>query len=198
TLPTNIIPTKTNLLELLKSPVIPKLKPTVLYAEKHSKAMSSNPFFGSKCAIRKMPKPITINESAITANALLTEISAISLLKISILLFPFARLIKLSVAMAKVLVLIPPPVDAGEAPIHINRIIIMMEEKCNWLKSIELNPAVLGVVAVNIAVTIFPIPLCSTNVLAYSFAKITTEPIIIKEKVVMRLSLLLNVNNQGL
>ncbi|MDT4876702.1 hypothetical protein FQZ97_1121560 [compost metagenome] len=98
------------------------------------------------------------NESVMVAKALLTEISAISRLHISILSLPFARLRKLSVAIAKVLVLIPPPVDAGEAPIHINNIMIMTEEKCNWLKSIELKPAVLGVVAVNRAVIILPIP----------------------------------------
>lgn len=42
TLPINIMAINTILLSLLKSPVIPKLNPTVLYAEKHSKAMSNS------------------------------------------------------------------------------------------------------------------------------------------------------------
>src|SRR5690554_5169654 len=96
-----------------------------------------------------------ISERVIVANALRTEISAISLLHTSILLFPLARLKKLRVAMAKVLVLIPPPVEAGDAPIHISNMMMITEEKCSWLKSIELKPAVLGVVAVNNAVMIF-------------------------------------------
>ena len=60
-----------------------------------------------------MPIPMTIKDKEITAKALLAETSAISLRKISILDFPFAKLKKLSVAMAKVLVFIPPPVDCG-------------------------------------------------------------------------------------
>src|SRR5690606_40311730 len=129
TLPINIMIINTILLSLLKSPVIPKLKPTVLYAEKHSKAMSSKCLSGSKWAMKNTPNPITTKERLIVAKALLTEISAISLLQISILSFPLARLKKLSVAMAKVLVLIPPPVEAGDAPIHIKSIMMMMDEK---------------------------------------------------------------------
>ncbi len=58
-----------------------------------------------------MDTPITTNDKEIIANALLTEISAISLLNTSILDFPLAKLMMFKVAMAKVLVLIPPPVD---------------------------------------------------------------------------------------
>src|SRR5690554_6213417 len=95
-----------------------------------------------------------INERVIVANALRTEISAISLLHTSILLFPLARLKKLRVAMAKVLVLIPPPVEAGDAPIHISRNNSMMVEKLSALVSTVLKPAVRGVVAPKSAVTI--------------------------------------------
>ena len=70
--------------------------------------------------------------------------------------------------MAKVLVFIPPPVDAGEAPIHIKRKISINVEKFKAAISTVLNPAVLGVVAPNNAVTTFPTPECGANKLLYS------------------------------
>lgn len=166
--PTNITTIITNLLALLKAPVIPKLNPTVPYAEKHSNAMSTNFFSGSKIPMNIIAKPITTNDNDIIANALRTEISAISRLKISILDFPFAKLKIFNIAMAKVLVLIPPPVDCGEAPIHIKRKTIIKVGKAILAVSMVLNPAVLGVVAPKSAVTTFPNPLCSANVLLYS------------------------------
>ena len=108
---------------------------------------------------------MTNKDKDMVAKALRTEMSAISLRQISIFVFPFAKLKKFKVAIAKVLVLIPPPVEEGDAPIHINAMMIMIEEKCNSLKSIELKPAVRGVVAVKSAVTIFHIPSCPRRVL---------------------------------
>lgn len=166
--PTNITTIITNLLALLKVLVIPKLNPTVLYAEKHSKAISTNFFSGSNIEISIIATPITSNDNDIMANDLRTETSAISRLKSSILDLPLAKLHMLSVAIANVLVLIPPPVDCGEAPIHIKRKTIMSVGKAIDAVSIELKPAVLGVVAPKSAVTIFPKPLCSAKVLWYS------------------------------
>lgn len=168
TLPINIINIITNLLAALKFAVIPILKPTVLYAEKHSKAMLFKSFSLSKIDIARIAEPITNNDNEITAKARLTEMSEISLLYTSILVFPLAKLQKLRVAMAKVLVFIPPPVEAGEAPIHIKRKIIMMVEKFKAVISTVLNPAVLGVVAPNNAVTTLPKPVCAASVLLYS------------------------------
>ena len=102
------------------------------------------------------------------AKALLTDTSAISLLKISIRDFPLAKLKILSNAMAKVLVLMPPPVDWGEAPIHIKSITIISVGKAIAAVSMVLKPAVRGVVAPKRAVTIFPKLLCSARVLLYS------------------------------
>lgn len=141
--PTNITIMIMNLLALLKVPVIPRLNPTVLYAEKHSNAMSMSSLSGSNNEMNMMAKPTTTKDNDIMANALRTEISAISLLKISILDFPFAKLKILSVAMAKVLVLIPPPVDCGEAPIHIRRKTIIRVGNAIAAGSMVLNPAVL-------------------------------------------------------
>ena len=80
TLPINIIRIMTNLLAELKLAVIPILKPTVLYAEKHSKAMLFRSFSLSKIDMAIMPMPITNNDNEITAKARLTEMSEISLL----------------------------------------------------------------------------------------------------------------------
>ena len=77
-------------------------------------------------AIRQVPSPITIRDKEIVAKALLTDISAISFLKTSIRSLPRARLIMFMVAMARVLVLIPPPVDAGDAPIHIKNNVVVV------------------------------------------------------------------------
>ena len=97
-----------------------------------------------------------MRESEIIAKDLLTEISAISRRYISILVFPLARLKKLSTAIAAVLVFIPPPVDAGDAPIHIKRMKIMMVERCMADISTELKPAVRVVVELKKATIIFP------------------------------------------
>ena len=79
TRPMNMTTIITNLLTELKSAVMPTLSPTVLYAEKHSKAIPSKSFSLSKMDIIIIPEPLTINEREITAKARLTEISAISL-----------------------------------------------------------------------------------------------------------------------
>ena len=84
---------------------------------------------GSTAPIIRMPIPITIRDKEIAAKDLLMELFDISLPKISILFLLLARLIIFKVARANVLVLIPPAVDAGEPPIHIKRIIIMIVGK---------------------------------------------------------------------
>ena len=66
---------------------------------------------GSNIDMNVIASPITTNDNTMMAKALLTDTSAISLLKISIRDFPLAKLKILSNAMAKVLVLMPPPVD---------------------------------------------------------------------------------------
>ena len=156
TRPTNMVKIITSLLGILRFAVNPTLSPTVLYAEKHSKAMLNKSFSLSNDAIQKVAPPITTNDKEMIANALRTEISAISRLYTSIRFLLFAKLKKLSVAIANVLVLIPPPVEAGEAPIHIKRKIIMMVGKLNNVMSTVLKPAVRGDVPLKNAVTSFP------------------------------------------
>ena len=100
------------------------VKPTVLYAEKHSKTTASKSVSGgSKIKMATIAEPITMSEIHKMANA--REVDSLVILrpKISILLLPLATEIIFSVANAKVLVFIPPPVDAGEAPTHIKKMI---------------------------------------------------------------------------
>jgi hypothetical protein len=168
TLPMNMVIMITSLLALLSSLVMPRLKPTVLYAEKHSKAIRIKSLSLSNDDIKKTAAPITIRDKEMMAKALLTDTSAISLPKYSMRSLPLARLIKFKMPMENVLVLIPPPVEAGDAPIHINRKTNIMVQKFNTDVSTELKPAVLGVTAPKKAVTTLPKPWCSARVLSYS------------------------------
>ena len=118
-----------------------------------------------------MPKTaieITNIERKINAKALLTVVEDISRLYTSMRVFPLATLIMLSMAIAKELVLIPPPVEPGEAPIHIKKITIKTVGMLNNEVSTVLKPAVLVVTDPKKAVAILPIKLCSANVLLYS------------------------------
>jgi hypothetical protein len=69
----------TSLAGSLKSAVIPMLKPTVLYAEKHSNAILMRSLSLSVIDIKMIPTPITTRDRDITAKALRTEMSDISL-----------------------------------------------------------------------------------------------------------------------
>ena len=70
--------------------------------------------------------------------------------------FPLAMEKIFKVAKANVLVFIPPAVDAGEPPIHIKKIINNNVDTFIVVKSTVLKPAVLGVMALNAEVVIFP------------------------------------------
>ena len=146
TLPVNIVKISISLLAGWRLLVIPKLKPVVLYAEKHSKVIFRSEISGLNKAMVNVEIPTTMNDKVIIAKALLMEVSGISLLESSSLFFPLDRLKKFKVAIAKVDVLIPPPVEEGEAPIHIKKIVSKIVPICNCVISTALNPAVLGVV----------------------------------------------------
>lgn len=141
-----------------KSGVIPLLNPTVLYAETASNSKSEAFIFGSIITNRSVTKLITRKDSIIKANALLIEISGISRLLISILFFPLVRLNALRSATVKVLVLIPLPVEAGDAPTHIKKMISRSAGRLTIPISIVLKPAVRGVAAPKKAVIILPYP----------------------------------------
>lgn len=199
TLPTNMLAAKISLPESLSCGVIPKLNPTVLNAEKLSKARSV------KFILRSvMLKPNTVNPSAnrdrkIIAEALLIESIPISLPKASTLSWPFVRLKKFRIPTANVEVFIPPPVEPGDAPIHIRNIINIIAGKDKSPMSIELKPAVRGLAPIKNAPANLPQnPVCTLNDLSYSNAKMPTVPITSKITVVQATNLALKVITQAL
>ena len=132
TRPKNMVKTNTILLALDSCAVMPLLRPTVLYADTHSKAILSKLAVGSKIEMLSIAIAITKIERIINAKDLLTVVEDISRLYTSKRVFPLAILIILSIANAKELVLIPPPVEPGEAPTHIKK--ITMNTVVNALK----------------------------------------------------------------
>ena len=75
TRPINISIISTSLLAELKPGVIPRLRPTVLYAETDSKIISNNRKPSSKYEISNEPIPKTTTERVITAKARLMDVS---------------------------------------------------------------------------------------------------------------------------
>lgn len=140
-----------------------------------------------------------MSEREIVAKARRTETLDISLLKTSMRDFPRAKLSIFNVAIAKVVVFIPPPVDNGAAPIHINSRTNIKLEKVNEPKSITENPAVLVVVAVkNAEIDFFINPSSSESVLLYSKIKIPRNPITVNIAVVISVILLFKLSIHGL
>src|SRR5690606_10670566 len=173
----------------LSSGVIPKLSPAVAYAEKHSNAISSRLLSLSVIVKANIDAPIANSDSIMIANALLTASFEIRRLKISKSSFPRARLMILRNATAKVVVLIPPPVDPGEAPIHISNMINITVGNVKLSILATLNPAVREDVPVKNAVTHFPQSVgCSANIWLYSNAKVDIVPTTIKMNVVQAMS----------
>lgn len=134
-----------------------KLNPTVLYAEKHSKTtVKTGVSLGSNINNAMIAIPMTIKEIHKMAKAREVDSLLILLPRIWMRLLPIATANMFNVASANVLVLIPPPVDAGEAPIHIKKIINNKEGTLNCVKSTVLKPAVLGVTVLKAVLVIFP------------------------------------------
>ena len=104
----------------------------------------------------------------------------ISLLLITSFSLPLIWLNKLSNDTANVVVFIPPPVEPGEAPIHINASVSMNAGIPSSAIFILLKPAVLGVVALKNETTILPNMECSLNVLSYSVTKNKIVPVVNK------------------
>ena len=71
-------------------------------------------------------------------------------------LLPFGNTYKIENAIASVLVLIPPPVEPGDAPTHIKKSISIIVGTVSTEISTVLNPAVRVVTELKKAVTIFP------------------------------------------
>src|SRR5690606_3486269 len=89
----------------------------------------------------KTVTPTAKLDRAMMAKALLMESGAMCRPKISSLSLPRARLMMFKTAMAKVVVLIPPPVDPGAAPIHISNTDRRMDGDDRVFISTMENPA---------------------------------------------------------
>ena len=79
-------------------------------------------------------------------------------------------------AIVNVLVFIPPPVDTGEAPIHIKKIIIRIVAFENASMLTILNPAVRGVTLEKYDIAIFPLISTLFCVTLYSSKKMEIVP----------------------
>jgi hypothetical protein len=143
TLPRNISTIRTILLSSLRDGVRFKDNPTVPKAEKHSKVVFRTSTLGSKTESKKTEDPTAKSDNKIITVALCTAVTDISLCLNSILSLPRMMALRLRKVTAKVVVLIPPPVEPGEAPTHIKKIIIRTVEGSNVPMSTLLNPAVL-------------------------------------------------------
>src|SRR5690554_3768538 len=184
-LPKNIKNITTYLLLSDKWGVIPIESPTVPKAENASKAICNKVKLGLNINSNKIPIPIQAKEIDIIAKARLTDSEDILLVPISIcfLLRAIAKI--LSVANANVEVLIPPPVDAGEAPTHIKKIINKTPGIVKLFISTVLNPAVLEVMDENMAVVNFPNAVsCSNRLVCCSEKRKNVAPVKIKIRVV--------------
>lgn len=108
---------------------------------------------------------------------LLTETVEIWRLKIFNLSFPLAKLMILRKATVNVVVLIPPAVEPGDPPIHINSMVNMMVGKAKPSISTTLSPAVREDVPVKNAATHFLHHIgCSASVWLYSKMNVLTVP----------------------
>lgn len=157
--------------------VIPKERPTVFIA-----ADTSN-IIWSRVASSVVDNITTENRDIkkvkqIRAVAFLTKLLGILLSKISMSSLPLNTLIRLSIGIITVVVLSPPPVDVGEAPIYIKIINIIELAIVKEGTFILLNPALFGVTAKNkLAMTFwakFKLPMVSG--LLYSKIKKQSVP----------------------
>ena len=110
-------------------------------------------------------KPMIISDKEMMAKALLTEDCSISLWAKCIFCLPVKECQIFKTATAKVLVFIPPPVDAGDAPTHINIMVKKMTGVLNPAISTVLKPAVRGDTDPKKETTNFPkMEVCSCKV----------------------------------
>jgi hypothetical protein len=122
----------------------------------HSKVILNNSLSESEIVSSMTDKKMETMDRSIIEKALLTDCKGISRLNSSKRDFPLAVLIVFNTATANVLVLIPPPVEPGEAPTHIRNIMTNNAGSVSAEISTVLNPAVRGVTEPKNEVTSLP------------------------------------------
>ena len=126
--------------------VIPVESPTVENAETVSNAIGIRPLLPSLILRINIAIKMVDAEKRKMEKALLRSSAEIVLLPISILFCPLIVLIAEYIINVNVDVLIPPPVDPGDAPINIKNMKIMSIGVLIIEKSTVLKPAVLAVI----------------------------------------------------
>ena len=126
--------------------VIPSVRPTVPIAEAVSNRQTSRGRF----SIRLMINPPNMNK----VRYIIRMVAAFRIVSSSTRrpkkwVCSLRRKTEIAVERrtAIVVVFIPPAVDPGEPPISIRMIMMAMPTSLSWVKSMVLNPAVLGVTA---------------------------------------------------
>ena len=142
--PANIRKIKMILEIIVKSRVIPRVKPTVAIADAVSYIAVIIGTFSMTLIIIAAPTHNEIYNIKIVA-ALRTTVSGIVLPKLSVR----ERFLKIAILVVtktkKVVIFIPPPVEPGAAPININIICKKILDSVIFVRSTVLNPAVRGV-----------------------------------------------------
>lgn len=123
--------------------VIPVELPTVAKADTSSKAKCSSGKLGSVNDSMSVPRKTTESEKRKIENALYSKSLGMVCLKTSTCFFPRIVAMADRKMAAKVVVLIPPPVPPGEAPININKRNINKVGVERIAKLVVLKPAVL-------------------------------------------------------
>lgn len=123
----NIVRIITTFEPTLRDEVMPSDKPTVEYAEIHSKQIALKLSSGLNVLVNRTDAVIISTDKVITAKALRIESVENSVPEYSTPSLPRAMLNVLRMATVNVLVLIPPPVLPGEAPIHISNMVMITE-----------------------------------------------------------------------
>ena len=144
-LPMNIRKQRINLDKEDNCDVIPVESPTVAKADTISNNIDNSEIFlciSAKLIITDEMKIKNIAENAI-AVALYTVFLFNLCLLIVVSVYPAKTLITVDIITAIVVVLIPPPVEEGEAPININMIVIIFVIAYSFSIGTEKNPAVL-------------------------------------------------------
>ena len=145
--PINIVTTRISLEKSVKSGVIPVDKPTVPNAETTSNSIFKKSVFDSPMHNNKVESITTFNPKIIITNAFAIISLGIVLRKAVHLRFAVMDMTART-SVKQVVVLIPPPVEPGDAPINISIITINNPaEENSDIGKVE-NPAVLAEVLV--------------------------------------------------
>jgi len=156
--------------------VMPVESPTVAEAETTSKNICIDVKPVSKNMIAVVERKVMPRKRTKIASALFTISLGMVLLETSTWFFSLIIVLMLINMTAKVVVLIPPPVEPGEAPINMSNIMKSMVAGLNLDMSTELKPAVLVVVLWNTDAIIFSAGVLFLSVLLFSAARKNTVP----------------------